>query len=311
VRIEPLAVSSRALLRALHLLPSAWAEESLAFGALAQGVLRPSRLRRAYRWALRRPGVRRPRRLALALLAERGRFLAAATQVGVRGSEDLHRRIVVEGREHLEAAGRRGGALLVGLHLGSAATALALKIAGYPVVFTGRGRGPLWPRAPARFIVPAAEDLIQWTDLASRVKALRRIERRLLAGDMVYMAADGDGQDAFPLALPGGDLTVRAGWLAVRRRTKIAALPVLGRSERRRVHVRVYPPFPEIGPDPSDDAAACRAHLQPIVEDFVRRWPEQCFMLALGRPASAPVYPGATAAPPGKLTGHPADSSPP
>jgi hypothetical protein len=29
------------------------------------------------------------------------------------------------------------------------------------------------------------------------------------------------------------------------------------------------------------DVAACRAHLTPLLEDYVRRFPEQCFSLAL------------------------------
>jgi len=291
MRIEPLAASSRALLRAFHLLPAAWAEESLALGALVQGLLRPSRRRRAHRWAASQPAAGDPWQLTRALLAERGRFLAAATQVGVRDPEHLRRRLVVEGRERLDAAARRGGVLLVGLHLGSAATALALKVAGYPVVFTGRGRGPLWPRAPARWIVPAAEDLIQWTDVASRVIALRRIQRRLLAGGLVYMAADGDGQDAFSIGLPGGDLAVRAGWLAVRRTPNVTALPVLAHTESGRLHVQIHPPFPESLADREAEIAACRAHLAPIVGEFVRRWPAQCFMLALGRADGAAAPP--------------------
>jgi lauroyl/myristoyl acyltransferase len=224
-------------------------------------------------------------------------LLAAATQLGVRDPGDLRRRLIVDGREHLEAAARRGGVLLVGLHLGSAATALGLKVAGYPVVFTGRGRGPLWPRAPARFVVPAAEDLIQWTDLASRVIALRRIQRCLLAGGMVYMAADGDGQDAFTIALPGASLTVRSGWLTIRRRSNVSALPLLAHTQGGRLCVRIHPPFPEPVADLKADTAACHAHLAPIVEEFVRQWPEQCFMLALGRSDGPPVYAATTTAP--------------
>jgi lauroyl/myristoyl acyltransferase len=304
MRIEPLAASSRALLRAFNLLPAAWAEESLALGALAQGLLRPSRRRRAHRWAASQPAARDPWQLTRALLAERGRFLAAATQVGVRDPEHLRRRVVVDGRERLDAAAQRGGVLLVGLHLGSAATTLALKVLGYSVVVTGRGRGPLWPRAPARWIVPAAEDLIQWTDLASRVLALRRIQRRLLAGGLVYMAADGNGQDAFSIGLPGRDIAVRAGWLVVRRTPNVTALPVLAHTESGRLHVQVHPPFPEPVADREAEIAACCAHLTPIVVEFVRRWPAQCFMLALGRAdaAAAPPLDGSTRGRAGRTT---------
>src|SRR5262245_43426359 len=120
MRLEPLATSSRVLLRALHPLPAAWTEEILALGALAQGLVRPSRRRRADRWALSQCASRRADvwRLACAVLAERGRFLAAATQVGVRNPEAFRSRLHLEGTEHLEAAAARGGTLLIGFHLG-------------------------------------------------------------------------------------------------------------------------------------------------------------------------------------------------
>jgi lauroyl/myristoyl acyltransferase len=285
MRLEPLAASSRVLLRALHPLPAAWTEEILALGALAQGLVRPSRRRRAYRWALSHRASRRGDvwRLACAVLAERGRFLAAATQVGVRNPEAFRSRVHLEGTEHLDAAAARGGTLLIGFHLGSAATALALRVAGYRVVLTGRGDGPLWPRAPARWIVPAAEELIQWTDVASRVVALRRLKRRLAMGDIVYMAVDGDGRNAFTIPVPGGDLVVRSGWLSLRRSNRVTTLPVLAHAERRQLWVRIHPPLPAPAVDAGADIEACRAHLTPILKDFVARRPEQCFMLALAR----------------------------
>jgi lauroyl/myristoyl acyltransferase len=284
VRIEPLAVSSRGLLRALHALPAPWTEGILALGALAQGLIRPSRRRRAYEWASSHSaGKDGAWHLACALLAERGRFLAAATQVGVRDPEALRRRMILDGTEHLEDAAKRGGTLLVGFHLGSAATALALRVAGYRVVFTGRGKGPLWPKAPARWIVPPPEDIIQWTDLTSRVAALRRIRRRLVARDAVYMAVDGDGREAFTIPMPGGGIVVRSGWLALRRDVSVTTLPVLAHTEGSQLRVRIHPPLPEPTADLSADIANCRDHLTPIIEEFVGRFPEQCFMLALGR----------------------------
>jgi lauroyl/myristoyl acyltransferase len=285
VRLEPLAAGSRVLLRALHPLPAPWPEEILALGALAQGLIRPSRRRRAYEWASCQPTGGRDGawRLARALLAQRGRFLAAATQVGVRHPDELRRRLILEGTEHLEGTTTRGGTLLLGFHLGSAVTALALRVAGYRVVLAGRGRGPLWPKAPARWIVPPQEDLIQWTDLMSCVTAMRRIGRRLRAGDTIYMAVDGDGREAFTIRLPGRDLVVRSGWLALRRSVRVRTLPVLAHAEGGRLRVRIHPPLPVPVTDLGADIASCREHLTPILEEFVTRFPEQCFMLALGR----------------------------
>jgi lauroyl/myristoyl acyltransferase len=283
VRIEPLAPSSRAILRLLHHLPAPWGRRLLAAGALTQGLLRPSRRQRAHAWARHQLLAERGGwRLTLAVLAERGRFLADATQIGVPDPRTFRRRVILEGAERLAASTAREGTLLIGFHLGSAATALALEAAGQPVIFTGRGRGPLWPKAPARWIVPPAANLIQWTDTVSRTSALRRLQRRLRARGTVYMAVDGEGREAFAIPLPGRSLVVRAGWLALRRSTGARTLPVLAHREARGLVVRIHPPLPEPVADPEADVARCREHLTPIVTEFVRRFPAQCFMLALG-----------------------------
>ena len=112
---------------------------------------------------------------------------------------------------------------------------------------------------------------------------MRQIQRRLSAGQLIYLTADGEGKEACRLSLPGRDLAIRSGWLTLRRATAMPTLPVLGHRERNRLVVRVYPPLPHPVPDLDRDIAACHEQLGLIVQDFVRRFPAQCFMLALDR----------------------------
>ena len=292
MRIEPLAASSRALLRALNLLPAAWAEESLALGALAQGLLRPSRRRRAHRWAASQPAARDPWQLTRALLAERGRFLAAATQVGVRDPEHLRRRLVVEGRERLDAAAR--------LRWGPPRR---------PPPGLGRHRARPQGRGLPHRVLP---DAAAARSGAARPRDGSCRRRKISSSGPTSRAASSPSGGSSAACSRGAsctwpptgtdrtpsrsgcrerDLAVRGGWLAVRRTPNVTALPVLAHTESGRLHVRIHPPFPEPLADREAEIAACRAHLAPIVGEFVRRWPAQCFMLALGRADGAAAPP--------------------
>ena len=57
-------------------------------------------------------------------------------------------------------------------------------------------------------------------------------------------------------------------------------MPVLARREGRYVVMTVHLPLPPPDPDQARDVAACRAALAPIIEDYVRRYPAQCYTLA-------------------------------
>jgi lauroyl/myristoyl acyltransferase len=290
VKPPPGQMLTHSLLNAVHRLPAPLGEDLLAAAALVQGMLAPGRWRRAYRWAASQPGRERLAwRLACALLAHRGRYLAMLAQVGLRDRERFRRRLVLEGRERLDAAWGRGGVLLLGFHVGSGAEGLALEVSGYPVTHTGRGR--VLQRAPRRptqdWMAPTLADAILWTDGWSRVAALYAIRRRLLDGRIVHLMGDGDGTEAFQIPLPGRALVVRSGWLSVRRSIGVPTFPVLGHREGRRLVVTIHPPFPSPRSDPAEDLAACRAALTPILVEYVRRFPEQCFMLALDRTPAA------------------------
>ena len=288
MQLEPLAPSSRAFLRALNLLPAAWAEECLALAALAQGMLRPSRRRPAHRWAASQPGVRHPWRLTRVLLAERGRFLAALTQVGVRNPKPCAG--IRPGRE----AAPRGGR-----------PARRRAARRSPPRLRRHGTGAPGCRVPRRLQRARTRP-----DVAPRAGAL---DRATGGGEPhpVDRPAKPRGRATTHPADPrrgrrglhGGRrgrprrLHARAAWTRPRAQERVAdgparsqrdraaaARPHGGRSATRPIH----PPFPEPAADLDVELAACRAHLAPIVEEFVRQWPEQCFMLALGR-AGGPV----------------------
>jgi len=264
-------------------LPARVATSVLAALAIGEGVVRGARFRQASAWAAAQgaSGWAR-RRLALALLANHGRFVAAEMMVGVASLEDLRRDVVVEGTEHLNPVG--DGALLLGFHLGPPRTWLTLRALGYPVRFAGRletaRENPLWKRALE------AGDVIRLPEgrAGDRLESLYRIRNYLRDGSLVYLTADGPfGREAFRLELRGGPLIVRVGWLALRRHTGAPTLPVFARREGRRRIIVVHPPLPEPDVDPARDAEICHTALRPLVEDYVRRFPSQCRYLALPR----------------------------
>jgi hypothetical protein len=96
-----------------------------------------------------------------------------------------------------------------------------------------------------------------------------------------YLAGDGiHGVDAFRIGLPVLPLILRTGWFVLRRSTRATTLPILSRRDGRWVVVTVHPPLPAPVAGLGDDIAACRAHLTPLLEDYGRRFPEQCFSIA-------------------------------
>lgn len=272
----------RLLLTVLRGLPLPLAESILAALAVGEGVVGVRRFRRASAWAAAQgaTGWAR-RRIALALLANHGRFVAAEAMLGVKRPDDLGRGVVVEGAEHLRDA---AGAILLGFHLGPPRTWLTLRALGYPVRFAGRldaaRRDPRWQQAIAE------ADVIRLPegDARDRLAGLYRIRNLLREGGLVYLTADGPfGREAFRIDLPGGPLVVRAGWLALRRETGAPTLPVFVHRERRGRVIVVHPPLPRADADPARDGAVARAALAPLIEQYVRRFPTQCRYLAMPR----------------------------
>lgn len=270
----------------LRRLPAPVSAAALAAFAIADGTAR-GRLTRARRWAAARgcsglSGLR----LAVALLANHGRFVAEEALVGVESSADLARGVTVCGAERL--VGLSGGALLLGFHLGPPKTWLRLRALGHPVRFAGRlqsvANDPRWDAA----IAAGAVIRLPEGDPPSRLEALMRMRQLLQGGALVYVTGDGPfGREAFSIELPGGPIAVRQGWLALRRAARVPTLPVLTWREAGTRVIEIHPPLPEIHPDADRDADQCRAILTPLIEEYVRRHPSQCRWVALPRWPSA------------------------
>jgi lauroyl/myristoyl acyltransferase len=272
----------RVLLSLLRPLPRPLAEPVLVTLAVLDGLCRRARLRRALTWAADR-GARGSNRwrIALALLANHGRFVAREALVGVGDASDLTRDVLVVGREHLPAS---GGALLLGFHLGPPKTWLALRALGFPVRFAGRLEAAV--RDPRWRACLESGDLVRLPegDPRTRLAGLLRIRQLLQHGALVYVTADGPfGSEAFRIDLAGGPLVVRSGWLALRRSTGVPTLPVLTYCDGRRRVIVIHPPLPVPADDALADRAACRMALTPLVEAYVDRHPTQCRWLAMPR----------------------------
>jgi hypothetical protein len=225
--------------------------------------------------------------IALRLLRNRGRFLAVDAGLGMRGRPALPGRIAAEGREHLDAAVRRGPTILLTFSLGpGVATEKGLRALGYDVIVAGKAPDDSWS--------PSVEDderAVLWRSHGEHVAFLYRIYRLLRAGRMVALSADGRaGCEAFDIALPGGPMTVRGGWQWLRRRTGATVLPILSRLEGTRLVVTVYPPLPPPGADAVHDLDVCRVLITGLVLDYVRRFPDHCLAAAFwGNPSDPGV----------------------
>jgi lauroyl/myristoyl acyltransferase len=281
------------LVRLLRLLPRRLGEGILAAVAVADGLIHPARFRQARVWAAAQPETGRPPwRLALALLANHGRFCGEEAFVGVSSTEAVRRDVVLEGADHLRAAG--AGAILLGFHLGPPRPWFRLRTLGYPVRLAGRLEAsvhdPRWAEALA------ARDAVRLPDGTprDRLAGLYQIRDLLRSGALVYLTADGPfGREAFRLDLPGAPLIVRTGWFALRRQTGVPILPVFAHRDGKGHVIVVHPPLPPPDRDPARDLAACRAILAPLVAAYVRRFPAQCRYLALAPWPTPPAGGGA------------------
>jgi len=274
----------------LDLLPWPWGEQIFAAGFVVRAFFKTARLRQALGWARERTGPGRGRwRLARALCANHGRFVARSALVGIRDVETLRRSISVRGGAHLAAV--PGAAILLGSHLGPAGSYLALRVMGHRLTWVGgRGASGAWSREiRARYQSPAesrffADDRLAWT------RRLYQARRMLLSGERVFISADGEGGSAFAVPLPGGGSTaVGTGWLALRRATGAPVFPVLSHMEGRVQVVTVHPPLPPCDADPDRDLDVCLSALGRVFGEHVIGFPEQCYSLAFPAPHAGPV----------------------
>ena len=213
------------LILVLDRLPFPWGEEILTGAFVAREFLRTRRLRQALAWAAAQPSTGRGRwRLARALCAYHGRFVARSALVGIRDPEALRHLVTLRGEAHLAAAGR--GVILLGFHLGPLWPHLALRLAGYHVTWIG---GPAasgsWPREIRHFYENPSETPFFSTDRQSWVRRLYHAHRMLLRGENIFInadgriTADGAGRGAFSVPLPGGPALIGVGWLTLRQIT--------------------------------------------------------------------------------------------
>lgn len=252
--------------------------------AVADGLVRRRRFTRAYAWA----GAQGYRgwgrtRLALALLANHGRYVAQEAMVGIDSLDAIRQGSVVRGAEHLSAAAAGGGALLVGLHVGPPRAWLTLRAHGVPVSFAIRetaGRGARWDAwRREEVVVP-----LPYGAPEARVQGLYTLRRLLAGGRFVFLAADGPfGGELFRLDLPGYTPVIKTGWFTLRRQLRLRTLPVLAHEEGTQRIVTVYPPLPAPTGDEAADRTACRDVLTTLLRDYVRQHPAQCRYLAFPR----------------------------
>lgn len=274
----------------LDLLPWPWGENLLAYLFAVATLLRGSRRRAAVAWASQMPG-RRAWRLALAVSAFRGRWVARMSLLGLRGPDDLRRQVAVHGGEHLAAV--RGAAILLGFHLGPPNVDVALRILGHRVAWLGSARrSRAWSRDAWRPLLEPKDNLSPGPK-GGWPSCLYRARRLLLDGGALFTIADGwVGGEAFRVSLPGGrPLIIRAGWLTLSRQTGARVLPVTTHLEGRVQVITIHPPLPTPGPHDVDLPSTWPDILGALVKDYVWRFPEQCAALPFPRrplPGSRP-----------------------
>lgn len=262
-----------ALLIALDRLPWPWGEDALAWLFAAAAMVKPSQRRRVMAWAAAHD-PEHSLRLALAVSAFRGRWIARSRLLGVRSPAELRPRVVVEGLDRLTSL--PAGAIVLVFHLGPPHVDVALALSGTRVRYIG-GRhdrialaawwNDAWrPLMTASPLSSAAGDATRWPAV------LYSARQTLLAGGTISIMADSAiGRELFRIPLPGTPMIVRGGWLTLHQLTGAPVIPVLTRLDGRTQVVSIHPPLPK-----GDDLPACRDILASLVLDHVRRFPEQC-----------------------------------
>ena len=191
------------LIFGLDVLPWPWGERLLARVFVVKAFVQVSHLRQALRWAAAQPVRGAARwRLALALFAHHGRAVARSAIVGLRTPEAWRPYVEIRGEEHLRSA--RGGVILLGFHLGMPASDVALRMLGHRVRWLGGRRVSRgWSRPAWQPLAGQDNELVPAAGAAGG-GVLRRACRVLLAGETLYLTADGgSGREAFRVPLPG------------------------------------------------------------------------------------------------------------
>jgi hypothetical protein len=179
-----------------------------------------------------------------------------------------------------------GAAIILGFHVGPPSGDLIFRILGYPVTFLGksdRNAAIGWWSDAWRPFVETSPLSFAANDRKSWPAVLYAARQTLLDGGTIYILADGSGVEAFRLPLSVGDWPIRAGWAALHRLTGAPVVPLFHHLAGRRHVVSVHPPLPALPSDPPTGLEVWRDTLTRLLEDYVRRFPEQCPHLALAQ----------------------------
>ncbi len=266
-------------------LPYPLGEDLVARLFVAKAFVQRRPLRSALAWAASHRARPLDRwRLALACCAYHGRFVARHALVGVRDPDQFRRHVRLEGAEHIAAGD--GPTIFLAFHLGPPDTALALRLLGHRLTWIGgRSSSRAWVSDAWRVYQEPGEVLSLSARRDDWGGVLYQARRILLDGGAICISADGAaGRVAFPIALRGGPLFVRSGWLALRRQTGARVLPVLSHIAGRAHVVTVHPPLPPPRPDAEEDVDACRAPLAALLQAHVDRHADQCYTLVFRPP---------------------------
>jgi lauroyl/myristoyl acyltransferase len=266
----------RGLMRLLRRVPLPLAEGLLATAAVADGTIRRQRYRRGLAWAAAQGASGWPaRRMAIALLANHGRFVAQEAMLGIRDPRDLAKHVEVRGADRL--ADVPHGAILLGFHVGPPHTGIVLRALGYPVRFTGRFEQASGDSRWTRAIETGAAVRVVSGAAPARLPGLLRLRNVLRGGGLVYLTADGLlGTEAFRVELKGRSVVLRTGWLALRRQTQAPVFPVLTHLEGRQRVIDVHPALPPADSDSAADEHRCREVLTHLLAAYVAAYPTQC-----------------------------------
>ena len=271
------------LLRVLRRLPYPFVERFLVIASIGHVVVRPSRLRQARTWATAHErGAARRGRLALALLANRGRFLAVSGLLAFMDPDAVRRRIRIERAHLLRGADHSCGKIFLTFHLGPPVGLLTVGLAGHDFV-AGGGRLASASWSPPRRSWAQMLILLRSVGYAEKGIALDRLRRLLMGGTTVNLTADGSGRELFRIGVPGGEIVIRAGWWFLRRLTGAETIPILAHRDRSGLVAVVHPPLPPSLPDAIEDAHMCEAVLAPLIRRYVETFPDQCIMAAFCR----------------------------
>ena len=268
-----------AVMIALDRLPWPLGEDILASLFAAAELVRGRHRRLALAWASQQPGGGGVR-LARAICAFRGRWVARAALLGVRSPEALTRRAVIRGEEHLTAAPQ--GTILLGFHLGPPNVDVTLRILGHKLAWVGTSRNSwVWTSEAWRPLSDPRQNLAPPADERFWPGYLYRARRMLLDGGALFILADSRvGRATFAMPLPGGPMIVRSGWLTLCRLTGARVIPVMTHLEGRTQVITIHPALPTPPPGGADPLAMWREIITVLVSDYVRRFPEQCPYLA-------------------------------